>query len=147
LDRYLRIRQDDPEVRARIARLADRAATSALRKLNAMELYRDAWDAAPEKFDLGIRQAELAIELNRFEPALSAARRLSEAKGVSLQDKPVAQSQGARIKALSLLGRSNLPDVVVPENEWKDIVAAFQDAIARNPSDLDLPVRLAEIDR
>ena len=38
-------------------------------------------------------------------------------------------------------------DVVTPEDEWQAIVSAFKEAIRQNPTDIELPARLADIER
>jgi exosortase len=146
LDRYLRVREN-VDVRVRFAETADRVVSSPLRRLHVMEIYRETWDRAPEKIDLGIRAGEIAIELARFDEALAIAGQLAKSTGKSDDDATKAQACASRIKALALLGRANAPDIVGSEAEWKAIVAAFQEAIKRNPRDIDLAVRLADIDR
>jgi exosortase len=146
LDRYLRVR-DNVDVRVRLARTADRVVSTPLRRLHVMEIYRETWKRAPEKIDLGIRAGDLAVELARFDDAVAVAGKLAESTGSSSDDTVKAQAAAARIKALALLGRANAPDVVGSASEWKAIVAAFQEAIQRNPHSIELPVRLADIDR
>jgi exosortase len=146
LDRYLRVR-DNLEVRVRFAELADRVISTPLRRLHVMEIYRETWERAPEKIDLGIRAADIAIDLARLDEALAVAGQLANSTGSGPDDAAKAQAAAARIKALALLGRANAPDIVGSESEWKSIVAAFQEAITRNPRDIDLAVRLADIDR
>ena len=146
LDRYLRVR-DNLAVRVRLAETADRVFSSPLRRLHVMEIYRETWERAPEKIELGIRAGEIAVELARFDDALAVARQLAGSAGSTSDDAAKAQAASVRIKALALLGRTNAPDVVGSESEWKAIVAAFQEAIRQNPHDIDLAVRLADIDR
>ena len=146
LDRYLRVRENI-DVRVRFAETADRVVSSPLRRLHVMEIYRDTWERAPEKIDLGIRAGEIAVELARFDDAVTIAGQLAKSTGSSGDDTIKAQACASRIQALALLGRANAPDIVGSESEWKAIVAAFEDAIKRNPRDIDLAVRLADIDR
>ncbi|HEX4070084.1 MAG TPA: exosortase, partial [Planctomycetaceae bacterium] len=146
LDRYLRVRENI-DVRVRFAETADRVVSSPLRRLHVMEIYRDTWERAPEKIDLGIRAGEIAVELARFDDAVTIAGQLAKSTGSSGDDAIKAQACASRIQALALLGRANAPDIVGSESEWKAIVAAFEEAIKRNPRDIDLAVRLADIDR
>jgi exosortase len=146
LDRYLRVRENI-DVRVRFAETADRVVSSPLRRLHVMEIYRDTWERAPEKIDLGIRAGEIAVELARFDDAITIASQLAKSTGANGDDAIKAQACASRITALALLGRANAPDIVGSESEWKAIVAAFKDAIKRNPRDIDLAVRLADIDR
>ena len=146
LDRYLRVREN-LDVRVRFAETADRVVSSPLRRLHVMEIYRETWNRAPQKPELGIRAGEIAVELARFDDALTVAKQLAESAGPNSVDAAKVQAAAARIKALALLGRTNAPDVVGSESEWKEIVGAFQDAIQRNPHDIDLAVRLADIER
>jgi exosortase/archaeosortase family protein len=158
LDRYLHFNPKDLDVRVRLVRTVDKVATNSLRKIRAMELYRDAWNLDPDRVELGERCAELAIELARYDEALGAATALAAADLRPAETTPTAQAEAsrrtgearqmaARLKALALLGRSMRADVVTPEDEWQRIVAAFQDAIRQNPSDIELVVRLADIER
>ena len=158
LDRYLHFNPKDMDVRVRLVRTVDKVATNSLRKIRAMELYRDAWNLDPDRVELGERCAELAIELARYDEALGAATTLAAADLRPAETTPTAQAEAsrrtgearrmaARLKALALLGRSMRADVVTPEDEWQRIVAAFQDAIRQNPTDIELAVRLADIER
>jgi len=112
-----------------------------------MEMYGQAWDRAPDRIELGMRQGQIAIDLARFDEALSVSSRLARTVSADGEITARAQAAGARLKALALLGRSNAPDVVMPEAEWKNVVTAFQEAIQKNPHDIDLAARLADIDR
>ena len=78
---------------------------------------------------------------------VTIAGQLAKSTGTNGDDAIKAQACASRIKALALLGRANAPDIVGSESEWKAIVAAFKEAIKRNPRDIDLAVRLADIDR
>jgi exosortase len=145
-DRYLRVR-DNIDVRERLAKTADRVISSPLRRLHVMEIYRETWERAPEKVDLGIRAGEIAIDLNRFDEAVTISTQLEAVNVSSPEDATKAKAAAARIAALALLGRANAPDVVGSASEWKEIVTTFNEAIKRNPRDIDLAVRLADIDR
>lgn len=146
LDRYLRVR-DNLEVRVRLAETADRVISSPLRRLHVMEIYRETWERAPQKISLGIRAGDIAVDLARFDEALSVAGQLEAAVGLDGQAAAESRAAAARITALALLGRASAPDVVGSESEWKAIVAAFEEAIRRNPHDIDLAVRLADVER
>lgn len=156
LDRYLHFNPNDLDVRVRLVRTVDKVANNPLRKIRAMELYRDTWNLAPEHVELGERCADLAIELARYDEALSASSQLATAdvkpadssaaaKEEAARRSSEARHVAARLKALALLGRSMRADVVTPDEEWQKIVTAFQDAIRQNPNDIELPVRLADI--
>jgi exosortase len=158
LDRYLHFNPNDMTVRVRLVRTVDKVATNSLRKIRAMELYRDTWNLDPDRVELGERCAELAIELSRYDEALAAATTLASANPRPVDSTPDAQVEAsrrtneahraaARLKALALLGRSMRADVVTPEEEWQKIVAAFEDASRQNPADIELAVRLADIER
>jgi exosortase len=146
LDRYLRVR-DNLDVRVRFAETADRVISSPLRRLHVMEIYRETWQRAPEKIELGIRAGDIGIDLNRFDEAVAIADQLEAANLANPDQAAKAKAAAARIKALALLGRANAPDVVGSASEWQAIVAAFNEAIQRNPHDIDLAVRLADIER
>jgi exosortase len=158
LDRYLHFNPKDMDVRVRLVRTVDKVATNSLRKIRAMELYRDTWNLDRNRVELGQRYAELAIDLSRYDEAMNASATLAAATVEPKDSSPEAQAEAARrtdsarrsagrLKALSLLGRSMRADVVTPEEEWQNIVAAFDDAIRLNPSDIELVARLAEIER
>jgi exosortase len=158
LDRYLHFNPNDMDVRVRLVRTVDKVATNSLRKIRAMELYRDTWNLEPDRVELGERCAELAIELSRYDEALAASTTLAATNLRPADETPAAQAEAsrrtgearrlaARLKALALLGRSMRADVVTPEDEWQRIVIAFQDAIRQNPTDIELAVRLADIER
>jgi exosortase len=158
LDRYLHFNPNDMEVRVRLVRTVDKVATNPLRKIRAMELYRDTWNLDPDRVELGERCAELAIQLARYDEALGASNTLAavdlrpadattEARADASRRTTEAHRKSARLKALALLGRSMRADVVTPEDEWQKIVAAFQEAIRQNPTDIELAVRLADIER
>jgi exosortase len=158
LDRYLHIKPDDMDVRVRLVRTVDRAATNPLHKIRAMELYRDTWNLDPNRIELGARCADLAIELARYDEALAASAKLSavdlhaadpSAEGLAEAGRRTneAHRAGARLKALAMLGRSMRADVVTPEDEWQQIVTAFEEAIRQNPKNIELAARLADIER
>jgi exosortase len=158
LDRYLHINRNDMEVRVRLVRAVDKVATNPLRKIRAMELYRDTWNLDRNRVELGERSADLAIELARYDEALNTSAELAKTDLQPAEPTPQAQAEAARrtaearrtaarLKALAMLGRSMRADVVTPEDEWQAIVTAFQEAIRQNPSDIELAVRLADIDR
>jgi exosortase len=158
LDRYLHFNPNDMGVRVRLVRTVDKVATNPLRKIRAMELYRDTWNLDPSRVELGERCADLAIELARYDEALSASSQLATADLKPADSSAAAQEDAtrrtsearrsaARLKALALLGRSMRADVVTPDEEWQKIVTAFQDAIRQSPADIELPVRLADIER
>ena len=77
LDRYLHIRPNDMDVRVRMVHAVDRVATNPLRKIRAMELYRDTWNLDLNRIELGARCADLAIELARYDEALAASAKTS----------------------------------------------------------------------
>jgi exosortase len=158
LDRYLHINGDDMEVRVRLVRAVDKVATNPLRKIRAMELYRDTWNLDRNRVELGERCADLAIELARYDEALTTSAELAatelrpaeptaQAQAEAARRTAEARCTAARLKALALLGRSMRPDVVTPEDEWQKIVTAFEDAIRQNPTDIELVIRLADIER
>jgi exosortase len=158
LDRYLHINPNDMDVRERLVRTVDKVATNPLRKIRAMELYRDTWNLDPARVELGMRCADLAIELARYDEALAASVKLAvadlrpsaatpEAQAEAARRTTEARQGAARVKALAMLGRSMRADVVTPEDEWKGIVTAFEEAIRQNPKSIELPSRLADIER
>jgi len=158
LDRYLHFNPNDIDVRVRLVRTVDKVAGNSLRKIRAMELYRDTWNLDPGRVELGERYADLAIELSRYDEALAAAATLATTELEAADSTPAAQAEAtrrtrearqkaARLQALALLGRSMRADVVTPEEEWQKIVAAFEEAIRQNPTDIELAARLADIER
>ncbi len=147
LDRYLRVRENI-DVRVRFAETADRVFSSPLRRLHVMEIYRETWERAPEKIELGIRAGEIAVELARFDDAVTIADQLAESTGSTADDAVEGSSRRQfASRRWPCWDARNAPDIVGSESEWKAIVAAFQEAIRRNPHDIDLAVRLADIDR
>jgi exosortase len=146
LDRYLRVR-DNIDVRVRLAETADRVISSPLRRLHVMEIYRETWQRAPEKIELGVRAGDIGIDLNRFDESVAIADQLDAANLSNPAEATKAKAAAARIRALALLGRANAPDVVGSASEWEEIVAAFNEAIKSNPHDIDLAVRLADVER
>ncbi|HEV8003479.1 MAG TPA: exosortase, partial [Planctomycetaceae bacterium] len=158
LDRYLHINRNDMEVRVRLVHAVDKVANNPLRKIRAMELYRETWNLDRNRVELGERCANLEIELARYDEALNTSAELAAINLSPTESTPEAQAEAARrtsearrtaarLKALALLGRSMRADVVTPEDEWQKIVAAFQEAIRQNPKDIELAVRLADIER
>ena len=158
LDRYLHINRNDMEVRVRLVHAVDKVANNPLRKIRAMELYRETWNLDRNRVELGERCADLEIELARYDEALNTSAELAAINLSPAEPTPQGQAEAARrtnearrtaarLKALALLGRSMRADVVTPEDEWQKIVAAFQEAIRQNPKDIELAVRLADIER
>ncbi len=115
LDRYLHFNPNDMGVRVRLVRTVDKVATNPLRKIRAMELYRDTWNLDPSRVELGERCADLAIELARYDEALSASSQLATADLKPADSSAAAQEDAtrrtsearrsaARLKALALFG-------------------------------------------
>ncbi len=153
LDRFLRtrsaeeeLRPQDVEVMARLARAFDKASAGTSRRGHALDLYAEAWAADPDNIDLGIRHAELALELQRYaESSTSAQKVLAQIKGDQSLSKNHALA--ARISALAILGPLVTQQRIGEPGEWKSAVSAMQQAISLNPSDVELAVRLGEVYR
>lgn len=147
LDRYLRVRPDDADVLVRLAWTFDKCSSGAAEKERALRLFADAWKAAPQQTDLGHRQAELALELRRFDQALQTAKRLSypsdSASSRNRQDLAVAR----RVKALAMVGLLTSGAGLTNQITWEDTSDVLQEAIGVNPSDVALHVHLADIYR
>ncbi len=71
--------RDNLDVRVRFAETADRVISSPLRRLHVMEIYRETWQRAPERIELGIRAGDIGIDLNRFDEAVAIADQLDAA--------------------------------------------------------------------
>ena len=128
-----------------VCRTADRVVSSPLHRLHVMEIYRDTWTRAPEKIDLGIRAGEIAVELGRFDDAVTIADQLAKSTGSNADDAIKAQAarphQGTRP-----VGTRERPGHVGSESNGRRS-SPHSRRRSSNPRDIDLAVRLADIDR
>ena len=158
---YLQINPDDTQATITLAETYDAAAEDISRKERAIELYAEAIREAPpqKKLDLRRRLAELLLEVGLFQARTSdtevvqqrerVAGRLTAAGHEALEvlaeepDDPDA----ARILAWSLLARHELDSAFELPPGIDSLGTAVQRAVDRNPTDIDLAVRLARIYR
>ncbi|MGE3317205.1 MAG: exosortase, partial [Planctomycetaceae bacterium] len=148
LDRYLRIRPDDTEIRVRLAETFDKGALSINRKSRALDLYLEAWNADPTNRSLGKRHAELALELGRPELTIESAEKLlAGTANDSSAEAAADHAFAARYKALAMILQMASDEYRGDQDRWKGVVKALEEALTFNPADIELAVRLAEIYR
>ena len=131
LDRYLQLRPDDGDARARLAETYDRSPQGKRNPLATIKLYYRAVGMLPERSDLRGRLAELLLEVSRFEKAEEQAVMLG------------GSARGKRIAALALNGQSRSGGRIAV----KDALTAINEAIDLDPGNIKLALAAAEIYR
>ena len=158
---YLQIVPDDTEAKITLAEKYDAAAEDLSRKIRAIDLYAEALrDASPAKQTelqrrMGVLLLEVAqVQLQAIDTDVEGQKaaviaRLSAAAEAA--DAVLAQSprdpEASRIVAWSLLGRHELDSPPPLPAGLSSIAAAFEQAVALNPADAALAIRLARLYR
>jgi tetratricopeptide (TPR) repeat protein len=142
LARYVQFRPRDIEQRIRLARISDKAAQTPLEVQESVGLYyqaiahlKDVGDEAnaAEEMALHARLGELLLRLNRPKEALEEAQ----------EQLVVDPENPAALKLLALA--SDRMSAIDGSFTIPDVVSDFQTALAHNPGDLELSVRVAAI--
>lgn len=158
---YLQINPDDTEATITLAETYDAAAQDISRKVRAIQLYTEAIQESPPEKRLQLRKrlAELLMEVGLFQartidPEMvqqreRVAARLTAAGHEALEvlAEDPQDPDAARILAWSLLARQELDSLPELPPGIDAVGSAVQRAVDRNPTDMDLAVRLARIYR
>ncbi len=145
VNRYLHLEPNDSaarEQRIRAAQFHDKAFSDPRGKLRSVELYYAALGVVQEdklESQLRGRLCELLLELQRYRTAESEA--LQQLKK-NPQDAPAL-----RCLALALCGQIRAGKLTGLSSEGRSVGQSLADAVAANPEDTELAVRLAEIYR
>ncbi|MCA9246261.1 MAG: tetratricopeptide repeat protein [Planctomycetales bacterium] len=141
LNNYIRVNPDDVDAKIRLAEVYyDFAGDQIKRKGRAVELLSTAVGLAPKRNDLRLKLANLLIEMWRFQAAADEARKLREINP--------ADPDAARIYALAqygLYGSASDTATTGAITDASDLVREFESAIEKNPRNVELHVKLAEI--
>ncbi len=135
LYQYLKLRPDEGEARVRLATNFGAAAKTAAEKARAVQLYAAAIGTAPDQVELLHRQMTLLLELSDYSAALERAEELlknNPENPAALRVRALAQHEAGRFKG---------------SRQPSELAAAFEEAIARNPSDVVLADQLARLYR
>jgi len=141
LYRYLELVPDDVDARIRLAEYFDLSAQTYSEKQRAVRLYFDALAVAPDRVDLRCRQAELLLEVGRFDKALE------EAESVLAVEQRQHDHTGLAVKAIALhqLAQRDEQDI-----SYTDVAEALREAIHYNRGSekhVELASRLASVYR
>lgn len=131
LHHYVQLAPRDADARVRLALAFDRAAQTQADRYRTLELLSMARTVAPDRVDVGRRQAELLLDLDDHAAALARADELLRRD----PDDPVAW----RVRARALAARRDRSSSSLPA----ETAAAFARAVELNPADVPLAVEWA----
>lgn len=136
LSQYVELRPDDGDATARLASAIDKGATSGRERLRALPVYAKALELKPDLVDVRARSAELQL-MTSEKSALASAEEILQ----KTPNHPAAL--GVKAKALARINEKT----PVEQRKTMDVIQAHEEAVAKDPGNIETVGRLASLYR